>query len=127
MKNDKDAQNLLEECIKMQNLNHPNLIKSYGFFSQILGTSKTHYFVQEHVPESRILLDRIAEHGKMSESEIVDIVQTILVALKYAHKKRIYHGDLRPSNILVSKGADFKSLKITGFTATGSDSKNARF
>lgn len=108
-------------------MNHPNIVKSYGFYSQQLGAHKTHYFILEHIPESRILLDRIAEFGQISEKEIVSIVQTILKALSYAHKKNIYHGDLRPSNILITKGGDFKSLKITGFTSSDSDSKNIRF
>jgi hypothetical protein len=33
MDNGTAAFNLKEECIRMQNLDHPNILKSYGFYS----------------------------------------------------------------------------------------------
>lgn len=38
-----------------------------------------------------------------------------MTAMKHAHKSGIYHGYLRPGNILVERGTNFKSMRIINF------------
>jgi hypothetical protein len=53
------CEGLLAEYLQMINLEHPNILKAYQFFEQILGKFKMYYIVFEQIPKRRTLLQRI--------------------------------------------------------------------
>ena len=44
------------------------------------------------------LFERIYEEGKLTESDAIDIVRSILSAVEYLHAHDIVHRDLKPES-----------------------------
>jgi hypothetical protein len=69
------CEGLLAEYLQMINLEHPNILKAYQFFEQILGKFKMYYIVFEQIPKRRTLLQRIQETPtKFVESDVATII-----------------------------------------------------
>jgi serine/threonine-protein kinase HSL1 (negative regulator of Swe1 kinase) len=62
--------------------------------------------------ENGELFKHIAVKGKLEEKKAMRIFRQILSAVGYCHSLNIYHRDLNPDNILLTKTGD---VKITGF------------
>ncbi len=93
------------EAKVLQSLKHPNLVN-------ILGTSKNqHVFivVMEYVAGGS-LQDRLVE--PMPLQSFLRIATQVCKGLAFAHRNRILHGNLRPSNILLTEGMQ---VKLTDF------------
>lgn len=85
----------LKEGKILSQLKHPNI-------ANILGTSnKQHVFiiVMEYIPGGS-LQDRLIE--PMSTSTFLPMACQICEGLAFAHRNRVVHGNLRPSNILLT-------------------------
>jgi len=94
-----------KEAKVLHSLKHPNLVN-------ILGTSKNDkvfIVVMEYVSGGS-LQDRLIE--PMELQSFLKIALQVCKALAFAHKNRIYHGNLRPSNILLT--ADLQ-VKVSDF------------
>ncbi len=66
------------------------------------------YFVMEWVAGQSIT--EYCKAGKLSEAGILDVFQKVCQALEYAHAKLLVHGDIKPSNILVTTDGTPKLL-----------------
>jgi len=78
--------------IKIQSyLNHPNIVKLYGFFSDI----KSIYLVQE-LCYSGELYGFLKKKRKIPEDLTRIIIQQISRALDYMHECEIIHRDIKP-------------------------------
>ena len=53
--------------------------------------------------EGQTLSDYLAEKGKLSEAETVNLLRPIATALDYAHGEKVIHRDVKPSNIIIRK------------------------
>jgi len=58
------------------------------------------YLVQEWI-EGETLTNRVANHGKMSESSVREILMSLLPVLEFVHIQRIVHRDIKPDNIIL--------------------------
>ncbi|MEM7802185.1 MAG: protein kinase, partial [Chloroflexota bacterium] len=79
-------------------LRHPHIISvlDYGFDSE-----RQPYFTMTYLPEAETIL----EAGKdRSLNHKLELVQQLLQALTYLHRRGVLHRDLKPENILVSQG-----------------------
>ncbi|MBC7348525.1 MAG: protein kinase [Candidatus Aminicenantes bacterium] len=98
---------LLKEPRLQAALNHPNIVR-------VLAAEKekdVFFMVMEYVKGKS--LEKILEKEKILEAErAVDIVKQIAYGVDHAHKNKIIHRDLRPSNILISEEG---TVKITDF------------
>lgn len=94
-----------QEAKTLSHIDHPNIVK-------ILGTSKnnnTFIVVMQHLDGGN-LQDRLSR--SYSVEKFLPIAKQICNALKHAHKHKILHNNLRPSNILFD---DNGQIKITDF------------
>lgn len=69
------------------------------------------------------LCDSIAKHGAIKDAQLQWIAFRITRCLKSLHQRQILHGDIKPGNVLVSKGkvylSDFSNVYLSDFgTAT---------
>ena len=88
----------LEEARAAGKLSHPNIVQAIeaGVHNGIW------YFVMELV-ESGSLHERLANVGKFSEAETLDIAQQMAQALDFAWRRvRLIHRDIKPANILLT-------------------------
>ncbi|PKI76437.1 hypothetical protein CRG98_003157 [Punica granatum] len=88
-------------------LKHPNVVRLH----EVLASKTKIYMVLEYVTGGE-LFDKIANKGKLSESEGRRLFQQLIDGVSYCHNKGVYHRDLKLENVLVdSRG----NIKITDF------------
>jgi serine/threonine-protein kinase 11 len=94
-------QQVIHEIRIMTQINHQNIIK----LKEILFSEENNriYIVMEYA--SCGSLDQILKiEGKISEKNSSIIFKQIIKGLAYLHQKRIVHHDIKPSNIVLTKG-----------------------
>ena len=96
-----------KEFSLMVGLSHPNIVRTYGL-EQIpeWGTCIVMEFV-----DGRTLSDFLSENPTVEQRR--KVVDELLEAMAYFHKKQIVHQDLKPSNILITN--DGNHVKIIDF------------
>ncbi len=85
------------EAQMISNLHHPNIISIYEVFNE----NGSSYYVMEYI-EGGSLTDLI-KHGAVSEAEALKYIRPVADALRYIHKQKICHYDIKPNNIMVRK------------------------
>src|SRR5262249_49674251 len=77
-------------------------------------------FVMEYVEGADLagFARQIWERGPFPLNEAVRIVRSTADALKVLHSKRVYHGDLKPANILIRH--EDSTVKVTDFSISRS-------
>lgn len=93
----------------LHKLNHTNIIQFRGISEDF----KHYYIVMEWCPYGT-LHDHIHKGLQISPRILSDFCQQIVDGMEYVHSKNIIHGDVKPSNILVTHN---DVLKISDFGA----------
>jgi serine/threonine protein kinase/Flp pilus assembly protein TadD len=110
---------LEREARAIASVTHPNIctLHDIGF------ENGTQYLVIEYV-DGETLADRI-RRGPMSPGEVVRMALEIAQALEAAHAQGLVHRDLKPGNIMVTRGGtkllDFGLAKVSVSMADPSD------
>ncbi|KAL2892082.1 Light-sensor Protein kinase [Bienertia sinuspersici] len=116
-----DIESLIPELSQLLSLSHPNILQFLCGFTD--DEKKECFLVTEHM--SRNLGTHVKEvysprkRIPLSLPVAVDIMLQIARGMEYLHSKKIYHGDLKPSNILAktrnSSSEGFIHIKVTRF------------
>lgn len=118
MKNDFTRQKLAEEADKLARLNHPNIVHFVNYHIDDAGTI---YLIMEYA-DGYSLEDYIKNvSGLIVEEKICAFFEPLLDAFDYAHKHKIIHKDIKPSNIIVTNEGIPKILDF-GISAMLDDS-----
>ncbi len=133
----------LKEAGLLADLHHPNLPRVSDFFQERPTTIPLPraYMVMDYIAGEE-LWERVQRLGKLSEAEVLELLQGVFDALEYLHKLSlpIYHRDIKPQNIRLMKEAwstgqgtravlvDFGVAKVGGGATTiGSRAATAPF
>lgn len=113
---EQDDKETFNEIFILEQLDHPNIMKIYEFYS-----NRNYYSIVTELCEKGDLFNKIIKKGPMSEEHCALIMYQLLHAVNYFHKMKVVHRDLKPENILIAeterKGYPF--IKICDFgTAT---------
>ncbi len=100
-------------------LNHPNIVSAYD----VGKAGDHHYFVMEYV-DGATVYDRIIKGRPMEEPESIDIAIQVAEALRHAHERGFIHRDVKPKNIMLSRGGAAK-LADLGLARAMSDKEAA--
>lgn len=85
---------------------HPNIVHVFDFFEE----NHTAYIVMEFL-DGISFKQYIREHnGQVDIDRAVDVVMSVLEALKAIHKARIVHRDISPDNIFICRGGTIKLI-----------------
>ena len=87
-------------------LDHPNLKKVYE-----VGHDRGRYFVSSEFVEGKSLKRRLEQAGRLKPAEAVEVALAVAEALRYGHEQGVWHGDVRPSNIILGRDG---SVKLAG-------------
>lgn len=95
-----------KEALRIRALNNPQIVKVYDLFEE----NGTAYYVMDFV-DGENLAERLKWTGKpMTEQEVREILPQILDALKTVHDAGIWHLDLKPANIMLTKEGKVKLI-----------------
>ncbi|BAY34062.1 serine/threonine protein kinase [Nostoc carneum NIES-2107] len=99
----------------LNNLSHPQIPKIYDYFDlEVSEHQKFFYLVQTYIPGQT--LDReLANktHKRFSETEVVEVLQSLLDIVDYTHQQNVIHRDIKPANII--RHRDNKKLYLIDF------------
>jgi serine/threonine-protein kinase len=100
------AERFLREIELAANLQHPHVVPLFdsGEAAGLL------YYVMPFV-EGESLRDRLRRDGRFPPQDAVELTREVAGALDYAHEQGVVHRDVKPENVLLSRGhalvADF--------------------
>ncbi|MGO9144284.1 MAG: PASTA domain-containing protein [Streptosporangiaceae bacterium] len=112
----------ISEARSAARLSSPHVVAIYDQGSD----GDMHYIAMEYVP-GQTLRELLNSRGRLSPRESLDIIEGVLAGLAAAHEAGIIHRDVKPENVLLSRGnvvkvADFglaRAMAGVSHTKTG--------
>jgi len=103
---DEQKNKFRKEAQRLRRLHNPHIVAVNDLFDE----NGTAYYVMEYV-DGESLADRLKRTGKpLSEAEVRDLLPQILDALEEVHNHNIWHLDLKPANIMVTRDGNVKII-----------------
>ena len=84
------------EALSASSLTHPNIVEVYD-----VGDDNGQYYIVMEYVEGKNLKDLIKKRGKLTLSEVIDIMLQITDGMSVAHDSYIIHRDIKPQNIMI--------------------------
>jgi serine/threonine-protein kinase len=84
-------------------LNHNNIVQAIDVGEH----GGYHYFVMEYV-DGETVYDELVKNRIYPEERALDLITQIAKALEHAHAKGLIHRDVKPKNIMITKGGTAK-------------------
>lgn len=95
------------EALSASSLSHPNIVEVYDVGED----NGSYYIVMEYI-EGKHLKELIKRRGRLTITEVIDIMSQVCDGLATAHDSYIIHRDIKPQNIMI---LDSGLVKITDF------------
>ena len=95
------------EALSASSLSHPNIVEVYD-----VGEDDGKYYIVMEYIEGKHLKTILKKRGKLTVTEVVDIMLQITEGMAHAHDSYIIHRDIKPQNIMI---LDNGVVKITDF------------
>jgi len=84
------------EALSASSLSHPNIVEVYD-----VGEDNGQYYIVMEYVEGKHLKNLIKKRGKLTTSEVIDIMLQITDGMSVAHDSYIIHRDIKPQNIMI--------------------------
>ncbi|MBP85471.1 MAG: hypothetical protein CMJ64_01950 [Planctomycetaceae bacterium] len=98
----RQLQRLFQEAIAQARVNHPNVVHIY-----YVGRDDDSPFLAMELVDGETLADQLAR-GPLPFADIIDIAIQVVDALRHSVSYDILHGDIKPSNILLTRDGTAK-------------------
>lgn len=95
------------EALSASSLSHPNIVEVYD-----VGEDNNQYYIVMEYIEGKHLKELLKKRGKLTISEVLDIMLQITDGMSTAHDSYIIHRDIKPQNIMIQENG---LVKITDF------------
>jgi serine/threonine protein kinase len=103
IKDKKILQKFYNEARIIASLDHPHIVKVYN-----TGKVGSQHFIAMEFIEGEDLLTKINNQKEFTSIHILYIIKQVLEALRYAHSRKVIHGDIKPQNIMITPGGEVK-------------------
>ncbi|KAL6073073.1 MlkA protein [Balamuthia mandrillaris] len=105
------TQQLMREVDILTKVEHENIVQVKDIFD-----GQRYFYIVLELATGGELFERIADHGRLEESEARKVFIQLLDAVGYLHSKGIVHRDIKPENILFANNSRRSPrVKITDF------------
>ena len=108
-----DEKEIIKEINILKTMDHPNVLKSFEFFSNI----ESYNIIMEYFKGGQLYTE-IQNNAPFDEIYSAYIMYQIFSAINYSHNMKIIHRDLKPENILIvnrNKENNYPNIKIGDF------------
>jgi formylglycine-generating enzyme required for sulfatase activity/predicted Ser/Thr protein kinase len=99
---------LQREAEKSQALGHPNIVRVFDCDRD----GETVFMTMEYLSGRALKRSRLANGPEIQKEEALRIIADIGTALAFAHRNGVVHGDLKPSNVMIT---DTGVVKVIDF------------
>jgi eukaryotic-like serine/threonine-protein kinase len=97
------------EAQSAASLNHPSIVAVYDTGEDSSGNSHIPYIVMEYV-DGRTLRDLLRDDRRLLPERAGEITDGVLRALDYSHNHGIVHRDIKPGNVMLTRGGQVKVM-----------------
>jgi serine/threonine protein kinase/beta-lactam-binding protein with PASTA domain len=97
------------EAQSAASLNHPSIVAVYDTGEDSSGNSHIPYIVMEYV-DGRTLRDLLRDDRRLLPERALEITDGVLRALDYSHNHGIVHRDIKPGNVMLTRGGQVKVM-----------------
>lgn len=104
---DKFVRRFQREALSASSLSHSNIVEVFD-----VGEDNGQFYIVMEYIEGKQLKDVLRKRGKLTVSEVIDIMKQIADGLSVAHDSYIIHRDIKPQNIMILENG---LVKITDF------------
>ncbi|HXW44095.1 MAG TPA: Stk1 family PASTA domain-containing Ser/Thr kinase [Streptosporangiaceae bacterium] len=109
------------EAQSAASLNHPSIVAVYDTGEDMVGGTPVPYIVMEFV-DGRTLRDLLRDDRRLLPERAAEITDGVLRALDYSHRNGIVHRDIKPGNVMLTRGGEVKVMDF-GIARAVSDSQ----
>jgi serine/threonine-protein kinase len=99
----------LHEALSATSLNHPTIVAIYDTGQHASAIGPRPYLIMELI-EGETLRQVLQREGRLSVDRALTIAMDMCIALDFAHKWGEEHGDLKPSNVMLTRSETVKVL-----------------
>ncbi len=109
-----DTTKLWEEILILSKLRHPHVVQFLGYCE---AKGKSMILMERMCGDLRTLIDKKGRDDTPPFPQLValDIISQIAAGMAYLHDRGVFHGDLKASNVLVSRAYGPIEVKISDF------------
>ena len=95
------------EALSASSLSHENIVEVYD-----VGEDNGEYYIVMEYVEGKHLKNLLKKRGKLTVTEVIDIMLQVTSGLTVAHDSYIIHRDIKPQNIMILENG---LVKLTDF------------
>lgn len=104
---DKFVRRFQREALSASSLSHPNIVEVYD-----VGEDDGQYYIVMEYVEGKTLKQLLRKRGKLTITEVMDVMLQLTDGMAHAHDSYIIHRDIKPQNIMILENG---MIKITDF------------
>jgi eukaryotic-like serine/threonine-protein kinase len=104
------------EIETLRKLNHPNIVRLFGF-----GEQEAYLFYAMELVDGSSLEQELRQGRRFDWREVARIASEMCLALRHAHDRGVIHRDIKPGNVLLAadgrlKLSDFGIARLFGYS-----------